>query len=207
MGRRIEVLWCIALAAMSLLPGCTAPHAADGPAHMVCPEGAATAVVVDVAHRVLADMHFPIEKLDAEHGVIRTRPLRAGQFFELWQYDNVGGYNATEANVQSIRRTVELRVRTEAGDLRSEVEGASALQPTASGLHIECNVLVQRLALPSNDVAGVSQAYLMHTRSQRTLQIFEVTPQQREGMAWINLGQDPDLAAEILRRIHRRFRH
>jgi hypothetical protein len=190
MNRRIEFLWCVASVGALLSLGCAASHNASGPARLVCPEGITTAAAMDAAHKVLAEMHFPIEKLDAEHGVIRTRPLRAGQFFELWQCDNVGGYNEAEANVQSIRRTVELRVI-----------------PEAEGPRIECDVLVQRLALPGNEVAGVSQAYLMHTRSQSTLLAFEVTPQQRQGMAWVDLGADPDLAAEILKRVERRLFH
>lgn len=193
MNRRIEILWWVALAGALLSLGCAAPNTTAEPAHVVYPEGVTTAAVIDAAHDVLADMHFAIEKLDAEHGVIKTRPLRAGQFFELWQCDNAGGYNIAEANVQSIRRIVELRIESEATD--------------ASGPHIECNAVVQRLALPSNEVAGVSQAYLMHTRSQSTLQVFEVTPQQRAQMAWIDLGQDPQLAAEIVKRIGRKLQH
>jgi len=193
MNRRIEILWLIALAGVLLTLGCAAPDATSGPSRTVCPEGVTTAAVIDAAHRVLADMHFVIEKLDAEHGMIKTRPLRAGQLFELWQCDNAGGYNIAEANVQAIRRIVELRVGTETRE--------------ASGLHIECSARVQRLALPSNEVAGVSQAYLMHTRSQAALQVFEVTPQQRAGMAWIDLGQDQQLAAEIVKRIEQKLKH
>jgi len=200
MNRRIEAMRWIALAGTALSLGCAAPHPTPGPTRAICPEGISAAAVINAAHDVLADLHFTIEKLDAGHGVIKTRPLRAGQFFELWQWDNVGGYNAAEANVQSIRRTVELRVTTETVDGKSETGDAD-------NLRIECDVKVQRLALPGNEVAGVSQAYLMHTRSQAGLQVFEVTQQQREGMAWIDLGQDADLAAEILKRIVRKLRH
>jgi len=198
MNRRIEILWWGALAGILSAPGCTAPDRNAGHRHEVCPEGVTTAAVIDAAHNVLADMHFTIEKLDAEHGVIKTRPLRAGQFFEFWQRENVGGYNIAESNVQSIRRTVELRVTKDAKD-------TSSLQPPASGLHIECNVLVQRLTLPPNEVAGVSQAYLMHTRSEAGLQVFEVTEQQREQMAWLDLGSDPALADKIVQRIERKL--
>ena len=190
MNRRIEILWCAALVGVVLSRGCAAPDQSSGPARLACPEGITTAQVMEAAHKVLADMHFAIEKLDAEHGVVRTRPLRAGQFFEVWQCDNVGGYSAAEANVQSVRRIVELRVTAQ-----------------ADGPHIECDARVQRLALPGNEVAGVSHAYLMHTRSQANLLAFEVTPQQRQGMAWIDLGTDPDLAAEVVKRIERKLSH
>lgn len=200
MNRRIEILWWVALAGILSATGCTAPDRNAGPSREVCPEGATTAAVIDAAHDVLADMHFAIEKLDAEHGVIKTRPLRTGQFFEFWQRENVGGYNIAESNVQSLRRIVELRVT-------KGTEGPSSLQPPASGLHIECNVLVQRLTLPTNEVAGISQAYLMHTRSEAGLQVFEVTEQQREQMAWLDLGSDPALADEIVQRIGHKLGH
>jgi hypothetical protein len=47
----------------------------------------------------------------------------------------------------------------------------------------------------------------MHTRSQPTRQVFDVTPQQQAGMAWIDLGSDPALAAEIVKRIGRKLGH
>ncbi len=206
MTARNKAVWLVILGSMLASLGCASREAVPSPSQMLCPMGATTAQVVNAAHDVLARMHFPIEKLDVEQGIVRTRPLRAGQFFEFWQRDNMGTYNTIEANVQSIRRTVELRVKAEAADRRPEAGNASSLQPTASGLLcIECDVHVQRLALPGNEVAGVSQAYQIHTRSEPTLQVFDVTPQQRQGMAWIDLGGDPGLAAEILRRIEQRL--
>lgn len=200
MNGRIDVSWWIALAGLLASLGCASRETAPGPAQILCPEGVTAAQVVDAAHSVLAGMHFPIEKLDAEQGVVKTRPLRGAQFFEFWRSDNVGAYNTAEANTQSVRRTVELRVTRKAVDHSPQSEGAA-------GLCIECDVQVQRLALPGNEVAGVSQAYQIHTSSQPTLQLFDVTPQQRAGMAWIDLGRDPELAAKILKRIERRLEH
>lgn len=200
MNGRIEIVFWVVLAGVTLSLGCASRTAAPRPTQVSCPEGVTTAEAMDAAHDVLAGMHFPIEKLDVERGVIRTRPLRAGQFFEFWRGDNVGAFNTAEANVQSIRRTVELRVNRRAVDHRPQPTGAS-------GLSIDCDVQVQRLALPGNEVAGVSQAYLVHTRSQSTLQVFDVTPGQQAGMAWIDLGPDPQLAAEIIRRIEQKLNH
>jgi hypothetical protein len=200
MNERIRRSVWIALVAVALSGGCASPTAAPGPAQVFCPEGVATTQAMEAAHAVLAGMHFPIEKLDVEQGVIKTRPLRAAQFFEFWRSDNVGAFNTVEANVQSIRRTVELRVRRRAVDHKPQAAGAPRLS-------IECDVQVQRLALPGNEIAGISQAYQIHTRSEATLQVLNVTPQQRAGMAWINLGPDPQLAAEILRRIERKLEH
>ena len=57
---------------------------------------------------------FPIEKLDAEQGVVRTRPLRARPVLRILAERQRGGLQHAEANVQSIRRTVELRVERKA---------------------------------------------------------------------------------------------
>jgi hypothetical protein len=195
-----RIVLCIVLVGAALSLGCASHPAAPESTQVLCPEGITTAQIIEAAHDVLADMHFSFEKLDVEHGFVQTRPLRAGQFFEFWRSDNVGAFDTIEANVQSIRRTVGLRVTTEAPDALSP-------SPVASGLRIECDVQVQRLALPGNEIAGISQAYMMHTRSQATLQVLDVTPQQRAGMTWIDLGPDPELAAEILKRIEKKLGH
>ncbi|MCL5281845.1 MAG: hypothetical protein M1376_18265 [Planctomycetes bacterium] len=148
--------------------------------------------VVQAAGDVLTRMHFAIEKLDAEQGIVRTRPLRGGQFFELWRSDNAGTYNWDEANLQSVRRAVELHVKPESGG--------------AGGLCVECEVSIQRLSLPPNEVTGTSEAYRIHSASRPTLPRIEVTPQQRRAMAWIDLGKDPDLAARILARVEQRLK-
>lgn len=212
-------LWVLVAAGLSL-PGCGGPNAA--PARIVCGAGVTRTEVVQAAGDVLTRMHFAIEKLDAEQGIVRTRPLRGGQFFELWRSDNAGAYNWAEANLQSVRRVVELRVIEEAGDrrpagaptgetgpagTRTQAGGADSPPPAASRLCLLCNVSVQRLSLPPNEIAGTSEAYRIHSASLPALQRIEVTPQQRRAMAWIDLGPDPDLAARILARVEQRLGH
>lgn len=182
---------CMLIAAALSLPGCAGPNKTASPVQMSCEAGVTRADVVQAAGDVLTRMHFAIEKLDAEQGLVRTRPLRGAQFFELWRSDNAGAYNWEEANLQSVRRSVELRVGPEDGG--------------ASGLRVECDVSVQRLSLPPNEVTGTSEAYRIHSASMPTLQRIEVSPQQRRAMAWIDLGKDPDLAAGILARVEQRL--
>ena len=215
------------------LPGCGGPNAAPTPAQMICANGVTRADVVQAAGDILTRMHFAIEKLNAEQGLVRTRPLRGAQFFELWRSDNAGAYNWKEANLQSVRRSVELRVTGEAVDRRPEGDpkrdqsrlgraptggtgpvgtqtqagDTYSLQPIASRLRVECEVMVQRLSLPPNEVTGTSEAYRIHSASMPTLQRIEVSPQQRRAMAWIDLGKDPDLAARILTRVEQRLEH
>lgn len=197
-GRIDAVRWIILIgAAMSL--GCASPKPTSNATLTLCPEGVTREQAGRAAYDVLAAMHFSFEKLDIEQGVIVTRPLRGAQLFEFWRSDNAGVYNTAEANIQSIRRTVEVRVKA------SERGNAEAAEPPAYCL--ECTVQTQRLALPGNPVASVSQAYHIHTRSESAVQILDVTPEQRAGMAWIDLGPDPQLAAEIVRRIERKLHH
>lgn len=182
------------------------PNAPCPPVQMLCEDGVTTAGVVQAAEYVLTRMHFAIEKLDAEQGIVKTRPLRGAQFFELWRSDNASSYAWTEANLQSVRRTVELRVKNEAVDRRPEAGDASGLQPAAcSLLCLECVVSVQRLDLPESEVAGTSEAYQVRSRSTAALQRIEISPQQRQALTWIDLGEDRDLAARVLDRIAKRL--
>jgi hypothetical protein len=139
--------------------------------------------VVAAAAETLGRMHFDIEKLDPERGFVRARPLRGAQFFELWRSDNV---DAAEANLHTIRRVAELHVARNGGRTC-----------------VECEVAVQRLSLPENEVASTSQAYMMHSRSSPSMQRLELGPNRRRGLTWIDLGNDDLLAAEILGRVAR----
>ena len=143
---------------------------------------------MQIAEDVLAKMHFTLEKADYQSGVIRTRPLPAAQFFEFWRADNVGAFNSTEANLHSIRRAVELNIGQE--DER---------------LCITCDVQVQRLSLPEHQVSSSARAYRMFSESSPSMQKLKLAPEQKGAMAWISLGKDTKLAAEILKQIEKRI--
>lgn len=136
------------------------------------------------AEDVLAQMHFSIEKFDYDYGYIKTRPLSGAQFFEFWRSDNVGTENWVEANIHSIRRTVELYINQ-----------------NGENLNIDCDVQTQRLSLPNREIPGSAQAYQLFSRSSMLMQTLQLHPEQQKGMAWINLGKDTELEAEILKRI------
>ena len=137
-----------------------------------------------LAEDVLGQMHFTIEKADIESGLMRTRPLSGAQFFEFWRSDNVGPDNSLQANLHTIRRTVELEISQQGKELC-----------------IACSVRVQRLSLPERQVSSTARAYEMFSRSSSTLQRLALNPQQQKNMAWIDLDKDVLLAEEILRRI------
>jgi len=162
---------------------------------------------MEIAEEVLAKMRFTIEKADADpatpgidtrrwRGFIRTRPLAGAQFFEFWRSDNVGADNWLESNLHSIRRVVEL-------NMSEQDEG-----PPQSGnrLCINCDVQKYRLSLPEHQVSSSARAYEMFSESSPALQNLRLNPEQKAGMAWIDLGKDRQLAAEILKRIENRVK-
>jgi hypothetical protein len=150
----------------------------------ICQADVDKAGAMRAAEEVLGQMHFRIEKSDAESGYIRSRPLVGGQFFEFWRSDNVGGFNWSEANLHSIRRTVELEITEQGGQMC-----------------VGCSANVQRLGLPEREVDSSAKAYAMFSDSERRMQRLELNVEQRRGMAWIGLGRDGQLETEILKRI------
>ena len=143
---------------------------------------------MEIAEDVLARMHFAIEKADLETGFIRTRPLPGAQFFEFWRSDNVGADNYLQANLHTIRRTVELDMSQRGREMR-----------------ITCEVRVQKLSLPEHEITGSAGAYEMFSRSTPSLQKLKLHPEQQKDMAWIDMGRDEQLETEILRQIEERI--
>ena len=142
------------------------------------------------AEDVLAQLHFQIDKLDVQNGLIRTRPLPGAQLFEIWRGDNVGADNHLQANLHTIRRTVELEITQH-----------------DEKICIDCHVRVQRLSLPEREVTSSARAYDMFSRSTPSLQRLIINPEQQKAMAWIDLDEDIPLANEILKRIEKRILH
>lgn len=175
---------------MCTLPsaGCSLQRAALEDTPAVCADRLSVAQATQIAGEVLGEMHFSIEKLDPEQGVVRTRPLRGAQFFEAWRRDNAGAFSAAEASLHTIRRSVEVRIE--------ERQGRRC---------IDCVARVQRLSLPEQQIASTAQAYRMYSRSSPSMQRFELEPEQRAEMAWMDLGRDTRLAREIVQRMARKI--
>ena len=133
---------------------------------------------MQIAEDVLGQMHFTVAKTDTEQGFLRTRPLPGAQFFEFWRSDR-----SAEGNLHSIRRIVELNISQQ-----------------GEKLCIDCDVKVQRLSLPELRGAGYE------ARGTGSIQKLNLSPQQRKGMTWVDLGQDPRLKTEILKQIEKRLK-
>ncbi len=175
-------------AGMILLAGCSSQAPSGQQPQTVRLADVGAADVVRAAETVLGRMHFAIEKADPEAGIVRTQPLTGAQCFEFWRSDNISLRSALESNIHSIRRSVKLDINRDEDQWR-----------------LDCTVRVQRLSLPGEEVASVSQAYRIHSQSDPDLQTFVLTTRQRAEMAWIDLDNDEPLAAEILRRIRKQL--
>ena len=150
----------------------------------ICLDTDAKQYVMQTAQDVLGSMHFRIDKADQSAGYIRTLPLEGGQFFEVWRKDNVGKYNFKESNLHALRRVVELELRPQDGHLC-----------------VEASARTYRLSLPESDHLSYTWAYEVFTRDESDLQEFQLSDNQKENIAWVELGEDEALSSEILRRI------
>ena len=176
------------IACVLTLTGCAQPQHQEV-VEQICLPDTQKLQAMQMAEDVLDRMNFTIAKADTEQGLIRTKPLPAAQSFEFWRSDNVGSFNSTEANLHSIRRTAELDISQEGGQLC-----------------INCEVKVQRLSLPERDVTSSGRSYKMFTPSKQSIQVLELHPEQKESMAWIDLGRDKQLATDILKQIEKQLK-
>ena len=154
----------------------------------ICIGNTDKARATQTAEDVLGRMHFAIDKADIERGLIRTKPLSGAQFFEFWRRDNIGAYNSLQANLHSIRRIVVL-----------DISGNS------QELCVNCSVNVRRLSLPEHEVSSSARAYEMFSKSTAAMQTLRPRPEQEERMTWVDLGNDNELATEILKQIEKRI--
>lgn len=186
--KNLGMLLFTACAVSCLICGCAKEQQFTA-VEQICLADKEKAEAMQAAEDILGQMRFSVEKSDVENGYIRSRPLIGGQFFEFWRSDNVGAFNWSEANLHSIRRIVELEITEQGGQLC-----------------VGCSANAQRLGLPERTADSSTQAYAMFSDSKRSMQRLELNPEQRAGMAWIDLGRDGRLETEILKRVEGRLK-
>ena len=163
--------------------GCSAQQQV-APSEPLCLQ-ADKAELMAVAEDVLKRMGFVIEKYDADEGFIRTRPLRAGQFPELWRGDNAGSLNSAEANLHSIQRIIELNAGQRNGQIC-----------------LRCKVQTRRLSMTEPEVTSIGNLSKTFTGTSGTLA--ELQPRS-ENMEWLDLGEDACLEKKILEKIEKQI--
>jgi hypothetical protein len=183
-----------------------APVAVQGSPASSLYRGISIADLMEVAEDVLSGMHFTIEKADARSGIVRTRPLAGAQFFEFWRSDNVGADNTIAANLHTIRRTVILNISPAPVAVQGSRQDEEPCTATGTGeIRIGCEVQAQRLSLPERQVSSSARVYGMFSLSSPSLQRLQINPEQAKEIAWIDLGRDSRLEAEILKRIEKQI--
>ena len=150
------------------------------------------ALLMQTAEDVLTELHFTIDKVDLEDGLLRTRPLAGAQFFEFWRKDNVGAFNAMEANLHSIRRTVELTLNQPADKQLPQ-------------LCVDCNVITERLSIPQRQISDTSPITEMFSQNRLTAHELEFEKNRKRAVTWLPLGNDPQLESRILAALKQRF--
>lgn len=170
------------------LAGCggSATPTASAPAALTAPDAE---VMLAAAQEALGRMHFVMDKYDVSAGYLRTRPQRAGQFFEPWRRDNASWAAFGQANLNSLRRTVEVFV--DPGDWTSQ---------------LRCVVTVEKLSLPPRPIRGMAWVAGMYTDSDRRMQTLTLDTTEAERVEWIDLGPDPALEQRIVSAIQRQMR-
>lgn len=183
-----ESLILVGCASLLFFAGC----AEQQQAVELCVPSGNEALLMQTAEGVLTELHFTIDKVDVERGLLRTRPLAGTQFFEFWQKDNVGAFNSMEANLHSIRRTVELTVN-QAPDKQS------------GQLCVDCNVITERLSIPQRRFSDTSPITEMFSQNRLTVHELEFEENRKRAVTWLPLGNDTELGFKILARLKNRF--
>jgi hypothetical protein len=184
---KTKLYFCALAACALLLTGCARQQQSET-LKQICPAGLNKQQAFGIAEDVLGEMHFSIAKSDADLGVIITRPLTAAQFFEFWRKDNVDSFSSAEANLHTIRRIAELNIDQQ-----------------DTNLCIRCRVNTQRLRLPEREISSRARAYNLFSQSGSSRQVLKLNPEQQRNMTWVDLGDDTQLAAVILRQIENKI--
>lgn len=140
-----------------------------------------TLETMHIAEKILGQMHFSIHQMDTSTGTLDTNPLSGAQFFEFWRKDAANSKSLTDSSLHTLRRSVRLDF--------TEQDSSTV---------VTCHVLTERLSLPSREIAGHSSAYSMLTDGTPSAPTMQLSQTQKDQMAWISLGYDPDLAQSIL---------
>ena len=186
MRKHINIIAVILLVAAIFTTGCQQPTQIDE--KPLCFASSQKQKAFDACQKALKDMNFTIEKFDLENGYISTRPLSGGELLEFWRKDNATTSDTMRSTLHSIRRTVEMQLSEE-----------------ADVICVDCTVSVQRLSMPTREVATYSELPSMFSKSSASRQRLHVRKSMEKQMTWIETDDDVNLAAKIKQNIKDRI--
>lgn len=180
--KKLSILMVVGIMLFSLT-GCGRPEQVVS-SDPLCLPGVGVSDAMEAAQKVLDRMQFTIEKYDPEARYIRTRPLSGAQFFQIWRQDNASAHSSAEANLQSLRRTIEMEIT-----------------PYGDRTCLACRVYVQQLSIPERPIEGVISMAGSYTDSSMSRQTLRLDNEQLEEMEWLDNGLDRALEKKILDKI------
>lgn len=177
----VRIITLLSLGIISL-SGCAAPAVTSEPTRGFAVVAARDAFIDDVL-TVLRERDFRPADVRRADGWIMTEPSTSKQWFEFWRADALGGYQALEASLHTIRRRVQ-------------VELAQDERRADNTLAITVTVEKERYTAPSRQVTTASGALAIYSEKLPT----------REGLrralapagGWVPLGRDPLLEEHLL---------
>jgi hypothetical protein len=175
--------------AVCFFTGCASQPVAqtDNPAVIACDPNQ----LWSLSQVELKNRGFSLDRVDRRSGLLETFPLTSAQWFEFWRDDVVGSEARAESSLQTIRRTVTLRM----------------LSTRNNECHLLCAVTVERLSSPPTIVAGRMRARDLFGRSISGMPALNPDePEKNTKVQWVFLGDDPDLESDILHKIAARVR-
>ncbi|MDD5134325.1 MAG: hypothetical protein PHP01_02795 [Phycisphaerae bacterium] len=176
----------VAIVTVCLLSGCAKRQQFEP--KPVCLAGTDAKLAMAEAEKVLIRMNFVVDKIDPNSGVMRTKPLTGGQFFELWRKDNRSSYSRNMANIHTIRRTAELQFAQE-----------------NEQMCINCNVKVERLSVPEKEIDSSSRVYSLFSDSDSSSQRMQLNAEQKRKSEWVDIGRDNGLEDYILTKVNKQI--
>jgi len=180
---KIEKVMLLALFA-GLLGFCGCSNIDWGePAEPICVSGIERQRLASAAETVLRKMHFSIDKLDPAQGLVSTRPLSGGDFFEFWRSDNADIGLLAYSSLHTVYRTAYITFEGDPGQIC-----------------MNCTVRVRKLDLGKDEVGVFSELPGMFSNSDEHLQTLSYS-RTAGAESWIDLPNDNLLAQRIVARI------
>lgn len=165
---------------------CQAPPLANGPTEtrVFLPDPDA---FHDQALTYLRQRDFQPEYVNRAEGVILTQPCTGQQWFECWRQDAIGAYQLLESSLQTVRRSVIVRLEPlDEGDA-----------PENYRLSVE--VRKERYSVPERQVTTASGALALYSERVPTTEGLLVS--KAESAHWVPLGRDVLLEERLLNRL------
>jgi len=160
------------------------------PQPTIIPDPAATVLDVpfqqvwESTKNVLRRHRFDLDRTDRAEGVITTKPVGSGHFFEFWRDDVATTRDAWEATLTKVRRRVSVKIKRDS---------------ETGGCEIVVTVQKQRFSTPERQITSTAAAN--HFLSSAVPAERGEQASGKLKSAWIDRGRDPAMEHKLRREI------